>query len=144
MSTLTLKERKAIEFREAGKSYREIGEIFFVSANHARVLCKRAIARKEWVEKPQVEKIQINPVFDLSARALNSLNAIGLIKPDSTRQDIKENVVRALNTFRLKPGKVRNYGLKSHAEVLRWLQGDDMERRIFYRRSESFARWMGD
>jgi len=51
--------------------------------------------------------------YGLSVRAANSLNNFGITS--------REEAIEAIKSGRMSPGKMRNYGWKSHSELLRFL-----------------------
>lgn len=99
-------ELRAIELRECGKTFREIGTGIGVCANRAMQIHARAIfKRDEWPK---------NPLYPLSVRAVNCLNNIAVTN--------KKEALSAIQSGRLKPLRSpRNYGWKTHQEICRWL-----------------------
>jgi len=95
-----------IPLRRDGRSFNEIGSIFGCSAQRARQLYHRAVrerdhnARQWW--------------YGLSFRAKKCLMNSGV--------DSREGARTAISETRLVPNKhPRNYGFKTHIEVLKWL-----------------------
>src|SRR5262245_57372533 len=93
------------------KSFREIGEAIGRTGNRARQLYEAGIKRIELKKSGGENK----PEFSLGERALHCIDRV-FGSTDVT----KAQVIRALKSGRLRPGKVRNYGWTTHREVCVW------------------------
>ena len=89
---------------ENGESLRSIGEYYNLSATGVRT----AIKKLSRVEREAGESFS-----GLSARARNTILRLGVTGKDQLRQEII--------CGRLAPGKVANYGNRSHKEVIEFL-----------------------
>src|SRR5262245_20053869 len=96
---------------EQKKSFREIGEAIGRTSVRARQLYEASVRRIALKKRGG----DIWPEFSLGERALHCIDRV-FGGTDVT----KAQVVRALKSGRLSPGKVRNYGPTTHREVCAW------------------------
>jgi hypothetical protein len=99
------RELEAYRLRiEDGLSFSKIGAQMGISESRAFVLYQRAEARVDssphWTD-------------GLNVRAANRLNNLNI--------NSREAALEAFQSGKLTPGRERNYGVKSHREVARWL-----------------------
>src|SRR5262245_50037492 len=93
------------------KSFREIGAAIGRTGNRARQLYEAGIKRIELKKSGGENK----PEYSLGERALNCIDRV-FGSTDVT----KAQVVQALKSGKLSPGKVRGYGPTTHREVCEW------------------------
>jgi hypothetical protein len=93
------------------KTFREIGALIGVSHGRAWQICRASIQRIELKKRGG----DVWPEFSLSLRGIHCVHR-AFRKTNVTKND----VIRALKNGKLRPGKVHNYGWKTHREVCKW------------------------
>jgi hypothetical protein len=93
------------------KSFRKITAIMGLSHNRVHQIYQASIQRIELKKRGG----DVWPEFSLSLRAIHCIErAFG--RADVHKRDVK----RELKSGKLSPGKVHNYGWKTHREVCKW------------------------
>jgi hypothetical protein len=96
---------------EQKKTFREVGAIMDLSRNRVHQIYRASVQRIELKKRGG----DIWPEYSLSLRAIHCIErAFG--RPDVHKRVVK----RALESGKLSPGKVHNYGWKTHREVCKW------------------------
>lgn len=107
------RHQRVLRLRREGKTFREIGEHLGVSAGRARQVHESA----ERMERLQPERRWLE---GLSQRTISVLARAKLYTREDVEKAVREGRLSWSNKMR-DPGYIRDYGKKTHAEVLQWL-----------------------
>lgn len=104
----------AVRLRSEGRTFKEIGRVFGVSAERARTIYLHGLVKVEALARGD------RTIECLSTRTRNCLRNIGL-PATATREQVVERLGDLRMGANVGAGSIKNFGQMSLAEVERWL-----------------------